>query len=84
MQRIWTDIRVLPLKQSELCCLRLTKQLMTTAVFVNYCMSRFPQALEIMENLENHEKKVPRIAKSWNLKKTLNNHGKFIEFCEII
>ena len=29
----------------------------------------FPQALEIMENLENH-KKVPCLEKSWNLKKT--------------
>ena len=31
--------------------------------------SGFPQALEIMENLEIH-KKVPCIEKSWNLKKT--------------
>ena len=27
------------------------------------------QALEIMENLENHQKKVPCMKKSWNLKK---------------
>ena len=27
----------------------------------------FPQALEIMENLENNEKKVPCMEKSWNL-----------------
>ena len=26
----------------------------------------FPQALEIMEKLENHEKKVPRVELSWN------------------
>ena len=30
--------------------------------------SGFPRALEIMENLENHEKKVPCMEKSWNLK----------------
>ena len=40
------------------------------------------QALEIMENLENH-KKVPCMEKSWNLK-NLNNHGKIKEFYEII
>ena len=28
----------------------------------------FPQALETMENLENHLKKVPCIEKSWSLK----------------
>ena len=28
----------------------------------------FPQVLEIMENLENHIKKVPCMEKSWNLK----------------
>ena len=44
----------------------------------------FPQALEIMENLENHEKKVPCMKKSWNLEKSQNNHGKIMEFCEII
>ena len=43
----------------------------------------FPQALEIMENLENH-KKVSCLEKSWDLKKTLNNHGKIMEVCEII
>ena len=32
--------------------------------------SGFPQALEIMENLENHQKKVPWMEKSWNLKKS--------------
>ena len=42
----------------------------------------FPQVLEIMENLENH-KKVPCLKRSWNLKK-MNNHGKIMEFCEII
>ena len=29
-------------------------------------------------------KKVPCMKKLWNLKKTLNNHGKIREFCEII
>ena len=29
-------------------------------------------------------KKVPCMEKSWNLKKTLNNHGEILEFCEII
>ena len=37
----------------------------------------FPQALE------NH-KKVSCMEKSLNLKKTLNNHGKIMELCEII
>ena len=41
----------------------------------------FPRALEIMEN---HEKKVLCMEISCNLKKTLNNHGKIMEFCEII
>ena len=31
-------------------------------------MSGFPQALEIMENLEHHEKKAPCMEKSWNWK----------------
>ena len=35
-------------------------------------------------NLENHEKKVPCMEKSWNLKKKLINHGIIMEFCEII
>ena len=39
------------------------KRLVSTAGFL--------QALEIMENLENHEKKVPCMEKSWNLKKSL-------------
>ena len=29
-------------------------------------------------------KNVPCMQKSWNLIKTLNNHGKIMEFCEII
>ena len=29
-------------------------------------------------------KKAPCMEKSWNLKKPLNNHGKIMEFCEII
>ena len=51
----------------------------------------FPRALEIMEYLENH-KKVLCMKKSWNLKKKImekswnlkKNHGKIMEFCEII
>ena len=46
-------------------------------------MTEFPQILEIVENLENHQKKFHCMEKSWNLKK-LNNHGKIMEFCEII
>ena len=42
----------------------------------------FPQALEIMENLENH-KKVPCMEKSWNLK-NLNKNGKIMKLYEII
>ena len=45
--------------------------------------TEFPQALEIMENLEN-QKKPSGLEKSWNLKKTLNNHGKIMEFYELI
>ena len=30
------------------------------------------------------QKKVPCMEKSWNLKKNLKNHGKIMEFCEII
>ena len=40
--------------------------------------SGFPQALEIMENLEYHKKKIPCMEKSWNLKKpelSWKNHG---------
>ena len=40
---------------------------------------RVPTSLEIMENQE----KVPCMETSWNLKKT-NNHGKIMEFCDII
>ena len=43
----------------------------------------FPQALEIMENLENHEKKF-HAWKSHGIGKNLNNHGKIMELCEII
>ena len=42
-------------------------------------ISGFPQALEIMENLENHRGNIMEFEK-----KTLNNHGKIMEFCEII
>ena len=46
-------------------------------------MSGFPQALEIMENLENH-KKSSMHGKIMEFEKNLNNHGKIMEFCEII
>ena len=42
----------------------------------------FPQALEIMENLEYHEKS--SMQGKMELEKNLNNHGKIMEFCEII
>ena len=43
----------------------------------------FPQALEIMENLENHPKSSMH-GKIMEFKKKLKNHGKIMEFCEII
>ena len=43
----------------------------------------FPQALEIMENLENH-KKSSMHGKIIEFEKKLNNHGKIMEFCGII
>ena len=45
----------------------------------------FPQALYIMENLENHSKKF-HAWKNHEIGKNLNNHhhGKTMEFCEII
>ena len=46
-------------------------------------VSGFPQALEIMENLENQEKKF-HAWKNHGICKNLNNHGKIMEFCEII
>ena len=42
----------------------------------------FPQALEIMKNLENHGKSSMH-GKIMELK-NLNNHRKVMEFCEII
>ena len=45
--------------------------------------SGFPQALEIMENLENHQKKF-HAWKNHGILKNLINHGKVMEFCEII
>ena len=47
------------------------------------CLSGFPQALEIRENLENHYKS-SMYGKILEFEKNLNNHGKFMEFCEII
>ena len=43
----------------------------------------FPQALEIMENLENHQKKF-HAWKNHGIWKNLNNHGKSSDICEII
>ena len=43
----------------------------------------FPQALEIMENLENHLKSSMH-GKIMEFEKNLNNHDKIIEFCKII
>ena len=45
----------------------------------------FPQALEIMENLENHQKKFHAVI-NHGIWKNLNTnyHGKIMEFCEII
>ena len=45
--------------------------------------SGFPRALEIMENLENY-KKSSMHGNIMKFKKNLNNHGKIMEFCEII
>ena len=53
---------------------------MTICLGPNCLQTGFPKALEIMENLENHKKKVPCVEKSWSLKKTLNNHGKSWNF----
>ena len=62
------------LHKEVLCCIR---------VFYASILARFPQALEIMENLENHEKKF-HAWKNHGIWKILNNHGKIMEFCEII
>ena len=43
----------------------------------------FPQAQEIMENLEN-QKKSSMHGKVMEFEKKLNNHGKIMEVCEII
>ena len=43
----------------------------------------FPQALEIMGNLENHKNKFHAL-KNHGVSKNLNNRGEIIEFCEII
>ena len=43
----------------------------------------FPQALEIMENLENHQKSSMH-GKIMEFEKNLNYRGKIMEFCEII
>ena len=51
--------------------------------FSIYLKSGFPQALEIMENLENHTKKSMH-EKIMEFEKHLNNHGKIMKFCDII
>ena len=52
--------------------MKIKKQVSTTSKCHNHRPTHstgFPQALEIMENLENHPK-IPCMEKSWNLKKT--------------
>ena len=51
-------------------------------LMINVILAGFPQALEIMENLENHEKSSMH-GKIIDLK-NLNNHGKIMELCEIV
>ena len=51
--------------------------------FTPALISGFLQALEIMENLENHKKSSIH-GKIMEFEKKLNNHGKIMEFCEII
>ena len=45
-------------------------------------LTGFPQALEIMENLENHKK--IHAWKNHGICKNLKNHGNIMEFCEIV
>ena len=76
---MWTQIRLLLQEQSDLGLHCVTKRLQKH-------LGRLQKQVTlvvIMENLENH-KKVPCMEKSCNLKKTLNNHGQIMEFCEII
>ena len=42
----------------------------STTATIKVLITGFPPALEIMENLENHEQKFHAWKKSWNLKKT--------------
>ena len=44
----------------------------------------FPQALEIMENLEKALKKGSMHGEIMEFENNLNNHGKIMEFCGII
>ena len=46
-------------------------------------LTGFPQALEIMENLKNHQKKF-HAWKNHGIWKKLNDHEKIMDFCEII
>ena len=52
-------------------------------VVLSVLESGCPQALEIIENLENHEKKF-QAWKNHGIWKHLNNYGNFMEICEII
>ena len=51
---------------------------MQSEVHLNICTG-FPRALEIVENLENHQKKSMH-GKVMEFEKNLNNHGKVMEF----
>ena len=46
-------------------------------------LTGFPQALEILENLENHKKKF-HAWRNHGIGKKLKYHGKIMEFLEII
>ena len=64
-----------PTHSYTLCCACFNSCTPTCILYIDISASKrdlgtypgFPQALEIMENLENH-KKVPCLEKSWNLK----------------
>ena len=50
---------------------------------MSYYYTGFPQSLEIMENLENHENKL-HAWKNHGISKNLNNHGIIMELSEIM
>ena len=74
-----TLIRLLLWKQSDLGFW----QVASVHNFRTFIITGFPQALEIMENLENHQKKF-HAWKNHGICKNLNYPGKIMEFCEII